>query len=52
MLGEEYECTSCNALFSVEHDMDDTYYRVLHCPFCGEGIDQEEYDFDSDQESE
>jgi DNA-directed RNA polymerase subunit RPC12/RpoP len=52
MLDEEYECSSCNAVFSVDHDMDGRYYRVSHCPFCGEEIEQEQYDFDPDQESE
>jgi hypothetical protein len=49
---EEIECTHCDALFFVDHDMDSKYYRVLHCPFCGEGIEQEEYNFDPDYEDE
>jgi len=52
MVDEEYECNSCNAQFLVDHDMDGKYYKVMHCPFCGEGIEQEEYDFDPEQESE
>jgi transcription elongation factor Elf1 len=52
VIDKEYECNGCNAVFLVDHDMDDKYYIVTHCPFCGEGIEQEEYDFDSDQESE
>jgi len=45
------ECTSCEAMFKVRHDMDTEYYRVAHCPFCGSELEQEdelefEYDFD------
>lgn len=36
------ECSSCDALFWVEHDMDKNYYPVTHCPFCGDELDIEE----------
>ena len=49
-MNEEFECTSCDALFVVEHDMDEKYYRILHCPFCGEEIDNESYEFDSEED--
>jgi hypothetical protein len=29
--------------------MDDHYYQVIHCPFCGAQLDQEEnYDIDEE----
>lgn len=29
--------------------MDDHYYKVTHCPFCGEHLDQEEnYDIEEE----
>jgi hypothetical protein len=29
--------------------MDDHYYKVMHCPFCGTHLDQEEnYDIDEE----
>ena len=43
---EEQECTSCDALFEVLHEMDGEYYQVAHCPFCGEPLDNEQYKFD------
>lgn len=36
------ECISCDAMFSVQHDMDNHYYRVAYCPFCGSEVEQEE----------
>ena len=28
-------CESCEAEFSIKHSMDDYYYRVIYCTFCG-----------------
>jgi len=28
-------CESCEAEFSIKHSMDNYYYRVAHCVFCG-----------------
>ena len=28
-------CESCEAEFSIKHSMDDYYYRVTYCTFCG-----------------
>jgi hypothetical protein len=39
---EELECFSCDAVFTVDHDMDDDYYKVKHCPFCGTKVAEEE----------
>lgn len=38
----ELECWSCDAVFTVDHDLDSEYYRVKHCPFCGSSIEDEE----------
>jgi len=43
---EELECTTCDALFIVEHDMDEKYYRIMHCPFCGTEIEHDSYEFE------
>ena len=41
-----YECFSCDAAFKLSHDLDDGYYKVTYCPFCGEELtDEQEYDF-------
>ena len=38
-------CESCEAEFSIKHSMDDDYYRVAYCTFCGveliDGLDDE-----------
>lgn len=36
------ECISCESMFAVEHDMNDHYYPVEFCPFCGSALDLEE----------
>lgn len=36
------ECVSCEALFSVDHSMDDKYYVVEWCPFCGDELEIED----------
>ena len=28
-------CESCEAEFQIKHSMDENYYRVILCPFCG-----------------
>ena len=34
-------CESCEAEFSIKHSMDDDYYRVTHCTFCGAELSNE-----------
>tara|TARA_B100000989_G_scaffold177497_1_gene133284 strand:+ start:873 stop:1028 length:156 start_codon:yes stop_codon:yes gene_type:complete len=41
-------CDSCEAEFKINHDMDEEYYQVKFCPFCGSEID-EEYEDDIDE---
>jgi hypothetical protein len=41
---EEIECFSCDAVFTVDHDLDTEYYKVKHCPFCGTTVIDEEED--------
>lgn len=36
------ECSSCDAIFWVEHDMDAHYYPIKHCTFCAAELDLEE----------
>ena len=44
-----HECDNCDAVFRIKYDMDDHYYRVSHCPFCGEQLDQEDnYDIEEE----
>ena len=42
----ELECFSCDAVFTVDHELDTDYYKVKHCPFCGTEIESDEDDND------
>ncbi len=50
---QEQECFSCDAVFTVDHDLDTEYYKVKHCPFCGTEMETEEElnwdDWDEDE---
>ena len=44
-----HECEACDAVFRIKYDMDDHYYEVRHCPFCGTELDPEEnYDIEEE----
>jgi len=46
-------CESCEAEFSIKHSMDDDYYRVAYCTFCGvELVDGLEDEIEWDDEDE
>ena len=34
-------CESCEAEFQIKHSMDEDYYRILYCPFCGAGLNED-----------
>lgn len=46
---EELECYSCDAVFLVEHELDEDYYKVKHCPFCGSVVIEEDEDVTWDE---
>ena len=31
-------CEGCDAVFKIQHDMEERYYPVAHCPFCGDSL--------------
>ena len=35
-------CESCEAEFDVKHNMDEDYYEIEYCPFCGEPVSEED----------
>jgi len=35
-------CDVCEAEFYIKHNMDENYYNVIHCPFCGADLYDEE----------
>ena len=48
-------CESCDAEFSVRHSMDEIYFEILCCPFCGLGLSdnledlEDEIEWDDDE---
>jgi hypothetical protein len=48
-----YECFVCDAAFRVKHDLDDNYYKVEYCAFCGNELsDEEELSFEDEDEDD
>jgi hypothetical protein len=51
----EINCLSCDAVFSITHEMDEDFYFVSGCPFCLAELDECEepitYKYDDDEES-
>lgn len=41
---KHYECVECDAVFKIKHELDTDYYRVMHCPFCGAEMDEDQID--------
>jgi predicted nucleic acid-binding Zn ribbon protein len=39
-----YECNNCDAVFKIRHDIDEAYYPINYCPFCGCELDDEHFD--------
>ena len=54
MVKKEILCESCEAVFRIQTNMEEHYYSVSHCPFCGDDLnssdnqdelyDDEDYD--------
>ena len=44
MLNKLIVCNECDAEFKVAHTMDEGYYRVEHCVFCGGELSEENKD--------
>ena len=34
-------CELCEAEFSIKHSMNDNYYRITYCTFCGTELSDE-----------
>ena len=46
-------CESCEAEFSIRHSMNDRYYIISHCTFCGSELSDElEDEIEWDDEDE
>ena len=38
MSKKEILCESCEAVFRIQHNMEERYYSVGNCPFCGDTL--------------
>lgn len=38
----QYNCEHCDAEFKLKHTLDEHFYEVSFCPFCGGDITKEE----------
>ena len=41
-------CESCEAEFRIKHSLDENYYEIKYCPFCGEELDEDNVDEDTE----
>ena len=48
MPGKTIYCDSCDAEFKINHNLDDEYYDIKYCPFCGEELDEDNVDEDTE----
>ena len=44
-------CVSCEAEFKIKHTMDEAYYEISLCPFCGEEL-EDDYEDDIEWEDD
>ena len=49
---KNYECDSCGATYKVRHGLDESYYEVNFCPFCGADVAEQEDEEDDAGEYE
>jgi|TARA_Y100000389_G_C17432928_1_gene503814 uncharacterized CHY-type Zn-finger protein len=52
MSKKEILCESCEAVFRIQHNMEERYYSVGNCPFCGDTLNSDNEDelFDENDE--
>jgi len=44
MSKKEILCEECDAVFRIQHNMEEHYYSVKHCPFCSNELNSENED--------
>jgi rRNA maturation endonuclease Nob1 len=48
---QHHECIECEAVFRINYDLDEHYYSVGFCPFCGSAMDEDQRDdYEEDEE--
>ena len=45
-------CGSCEAEYQIRHSLDEHYYKLSYCPFCGEPMVDEELEDEIEWEDE
>lgn len=40
-MNNHYHCDHCDAEFKIRHSLNESYYEVMFCPFCGGDITEE-----------
>lgn len=45
-----FECVECDAVFKIKYDLDEDYYKVQYCAFCGAEMDEDQQDEYEDEE--
>tara|TARA_Y100000310_G_scaffold76257_2_gene72722 strand:- start:63 stop:218 length:156 start_codon:yes stop_codon:yes gene_type:complete len=38
-----FACEYCESDCIIKHDMDEEYYNILYCPFCGKEFTDDNY---------
>lgn len=47
---KHFECVECDAVFKINFDLDEDYYKVTFCPFCGSEMDEDQQDDYEDED--
>lgn len=47
---KQYQCDNCDAEFKIKHSLEEAYYEVNFCPFCGAGIEEDDDEEDTEYE--
>jgi len=47
---QHFECVECDAVFKLRYDLDEDYYNVQFCPFCGSEMDEDQKDVYEDED--
>jgi hypothetical protein len=47
---QHFECVECDAVFKINFDLDEDYYNVTYCPFCGSEMGDDQQDVYEDEE--
>ena len=45
-----HECVECDAVFKINFDLDEEYYKVGFCAFCGSSMDEDQQDEYEDED--